>query len=95
MAKALVYGSMDPCSILAPFIDFLFFFLILWKFSKLEAGFGYITPLNLDGTFTVRTPELLEAFFPFWPVVRLLEIKIVGGLYVQISEGHPDAATMS
>ena len=45
MAKALVYGSMDPCSILAPFIDFLFFFLILWKFSKLEAGFGYITPL--------------------------------------------------
>ena len=48
MAKALVYGSMDPCSILAPFIDFLFFFLILWKFSKLEAGFGYITPLVLN-----------------------------------------------
>ena len=43
MAKGLVYGSVDPSSIVAPFIDFLFFSLILWKFSKLEAGFGYIT----------------------------------------------------
>ena len=49
MAKGLVYGSVDPSSILAPFIDFLFFSLILWKFSKLEAGFGYITPLNFYG----------------------------------------------
>ena len=48
MAKGLVYGSVDPSSILAPFIDFLFFPLILWKFSKLEAGFGYITPLIID-----------------------------------------------
>ena len=41
---------MDPSSILAPFIDFLFFSLILWKFSKLGAGFGYITPLNFNVT---------------------------------------------
>ena len=50
MAKGLVYGSVDPSSILAPFIDFLFFSLILWKFSKLEAGFGYITPLHANNT---------------------------------------------
>ena len=28
-----------------------FFPLILWKFSKLEAGFGYITPLITKYTF--------------------------------------------
>ena len=61
MVKGLVYGSVDPSSILAPFIDFLFFPLILWKFSKLEAGFGYITPLNIYIT-GFYVPKLTRPF---------------------------------
>ena len=63
MAKGLVYGSVDPSSILAPFIDFLFFPLILWKFSKLEAGFGYITPLKVIGRVVVVVVSTKIALF--------------------------------
>ena len=69
MAKDLVYGSVDPSSILAPLIDFLFFSLILWKFSKLEAGFGYITPLIYIYIYNSRTAV------PFmWGSLRLAPI---------------------
>ena len=44
MAGALVYGSMDPSSILALFIVF---FPLLWKFSKLGASFRHIMPLRI------------------------------------------------
>ena len=45
MVKALVYGSMDPSSILAPFSDFLFFFpLYSRNFLSWERVSG-ITPL--------------------------------------------------
>ena len=50
MAKALVYGFVDPSSILAPFIDFLFFFSLIFIYTyiyyilwKLGAG-GSLVP---------------------------------------------------
>ena len=45
--SALCMDSWTLSSILAPFIDFFFFSLILWKFSKLEVGFGcHYTTVN-------------------------------------------------
>ena len=50
MARALVYGVMDSSSILVLFIDSppplpYSSYIILGKFSKLGAGFGYIALL--------------------------------------------------
>ena len=42
MAKALVYGSMDPSSILASFIDFRFFPLISGNFLSWERVSGRV-----------------------------------------------------
>ena len=60
-----MYGSMDPVrsSLLILFINSFSFPLILWKFSKLGADFGNITPLIIIIYYNIRARDCGVSLF--------------------------------